>query len=148
MSQPVDIDLLLSQVRAALAAGDWDRAVALIESLRPPDRADLFGELPPEEQDALLPRLDVEDSAEILEELGDREAAELAARLDTETLAQILDEMEPDEAADLLADIPPAQAIQAPLPAGPHRRRQPERHRRLGGPQRRQPAPACPPSAD
>lgn len=113
MSQPVDIDLILSQVRAALAAGEWDRAVALIESLRPPDQADLFGELPPEEQDALLPRLDVEDSADILEELEDREAAELAARLDTETLAQILDEMEPDEAADLLGDIPPAQAIQA-----------------------------------
>jgi magnesium transporter len=113
MGQAVDIDLLLSQVRAALAAGEWDRAVALIESLRPPDRADLFGELPPEEQDALLPRLDVEDSADILEELEDSEAAELAARLDTETLAQILDEMEPDEAADLLGDIPPAQAIQA-----------------------------------
>ncbi|MGQ9522432.1 MAG: magnesium transporter [Anaerolineae bacterium] len=113
MSQAVDIDLILSQVRAALAAGEWDRAVALIESLRPPDQADLFGELPPEEQDALLPRLDVEDSADILEELEDSEAAELASRLDTEALARILDEMEPDEAADLLGDIPPAQAIQA-----------------------------------
>ena len=113
MSQPVDIDLLLSQVRAALAAGDWEQAVRLIEALRPPDQADLFGELPPEEQDALLPRLDVEDSADILEELEDSEAAELASRLDTEALARILDEMEPDEAADLLGDIPPAQAIQA-----------------------------------
>ncbi len=113
MGQAVDIDLILSQVRAALAAGEWDRAVALIESLRPPDQADLFGELPPEEQDALLPRLDVEDSADILEELEDSEAAELASRLDTEALARILDEMEPDEAADLLGDIPPAQAIQA-----------------------------------
>jgi len=113
MSQPVDIDLLLSQVRAALAAGDWEQAVRLIEALRPPDQADLFGELPPEEQDALLPRLDVEDSAAILEELEDSEAAELASRLSTEALARILDEMEPDEAADLLGDIPPAQAIQA-----------------------------------
>jgi magnesium transporter len=107
MSQPVDIDLLLSQVRTALAAGDWEQAVRLIEALRPPDQADLFGELPPEEQDALLPRLDVEDSADILEELEDSEAAELASRLDTEALARILDEMEPDEAADLLGDIPP-----------------------------------------
>ncbi len=113
MSQAVNIDLILSQVRAALAAGEWDRAVALIESLRPPDQADLFGELPPEEQDVLLPRLDVEDSADILEELEDSEAAELAARLDVETLAHILDKMEPDEAADLLGDIPPAQALQA-----------------------------------
>lgn len=113
MIHPVDIDALLMQVRAALAVGDWERAVALIESLRPPDQADLFGELPPEDQDALLPRLDVEDSAAILEELEDAEAAELASRLDTEALARILDEMEPDEAADLLGDIPPAQALQA-----------------------------------
>ncbi len=109
--QPVDIDTILAQVRMALAAGEWDRAVALIESLRPPDQADLFGELPPEEQDALLPRLDVEDSAAILAELEDSEAAELASRLDTEELARILDEMEPDEAADVLGDIPPAQAV-------------------------------------
>lgn len=108
----MDIDLVLSQVRAALAAGDLDQAIALIESLRPPDQADLFGELPPEEQDTLLPRLDVEDSAAILEELGDEEAAEVAARLDAEELARILDEMEPDEAADLLGDIPPTQALQ------------------------------------
>lgn len=113
MGQTVDIDLILSQVRVALAAGEWDRAVALIESLRPPDQADLFGELPPEEQDVLLPRLDVEDSADILEELEDGEAAELALRLSAEALARILDEMEPDEAADLLGDIPPAQALQA-----------------------------------
>ncbi len=110
--QPVDIDTILAQVRVALAAGEWDRAVALIESLRPPDQADLFGELPPEEQVALLPRLDVEDSAAILAELEDSEAAELALRLDTEDLARILDEMEPDEAADVLGDIPPAQAVQ------------------------------------
>lgn len=113
MARPVDIDALLMQVRAALAVGDWERAVALIESLRPPDQADLFGELPPEDQDALLPRLDMEDSAAILEELEDTEAAELASRLDAGELARILDEMEPDEAADLLGDIHPSQALQA-----------------------------------
>lgn len=110
--QSVDIDAVLAQVRTALAAGQWDRAVALIESLRPPDQADLFGELPPQDQDVLLPRLDVEDSAAILAELEDSEAAELASRLDTEELARILDEMEPDEAADVLGDIPPAQAVE------------------------------------
>jgi magnesium transporter len=108
----LDIDAILEQVREALAEGDWHHAVALVEGLRPPDQADLFSDLPPIEQDRLLPRLDLEDSADILEELEEEEAAEIAARLDTEDLARILDEMEPDEAADLLGDIAPEQAAE------------------------------------
>ncbi|RLC62694.1 MAG: magnesium transporter [Chloroflexota bacterium] len=99
-------------MREALAEGDWDRAVALVEALRPPDQADLFGELPPTEQDQLLPRLDLEDSADILAELEAEEAAEIAARLEAEALARILDAMEPDEAADLLGDIAPERAAE------------------------------------
>ncbi len=110
---PVDVDTTIDQVREALAQGDWGRAVALVETLRPPDQADLFGELPPTEQDQLLPRLDLEDSADILEELVEEEAAEIAARLEAQELARILDEMEPDEAADLLGDIPLQQATEA-----------------------------------
>jgi len=110
---PIDIDTTLDQVREALAQGDWRQAVALVEALRPPDQADLFGELPPTEQDQLLPRLDLENSADILEELEEEEAAEIAARLEAEDLARILDEMEPDEAADLLGDIPLEQATEA-----------------------------------
>jgi len=109
----VEIDIVLKQVREALAKGDWDRAATLVEALRPPDQADLFGELSPAEQDQLLPHLDLEDSADILEELEEEEAAEVAARLEAEELARILDEMEPDEAADLLGDIAPEQAAQA-----------------------------------
>ncbi|MCK4473092.1 MAG: hypothetical protein KAW49_15025, partial [Anaerolineae bacterium] len=59
----VDVDSTLVQVREALAEEDWNQAVALVEALRPPDQADVFGELPPTEQDQLLPRLDLEDSA-------------------------------------------------------------------------------------
>jgi magnesium transporter len=103
----VDVDVILDQVRNALATEDWNQAVALVEALRPPDQAELFSDLPPTEQDQLLPRLDREDSADILEELEEDEAAEIAARLETDELAQILDEMEPDEAADLLGDIAP-----------------------------------------
>jgi magnesium transporter len=103
----IDIDAVLDQVREALAQEDWNQAVALVEALRPPDQADLFSDLPPTEQDQLLPRLEVENSADILEELEEEEAAEIAARLQAEALARILDEMEPDEAADLLGDIAP-----------------------------------------
>jgi len=109
----VNVELALAQVREALTREDWDQAVALVEALRPPDQADLFGELPPAEQDQLLPHLDLEDSADILEELEEEEAAEVVARLEAKQLARILDEMEPDEAADLLGDIPPERAAEA-----------------------------------
>ena len=108
--EQIDIDAVLTEVRAALADGDWRRAAALVEALRPPDQADLFGELPQVEQDQLLPRLDIEDSADILEELEEVDAAEVASRLGPRVLARIVDEMEPDEAADLLGDIPAEQA--------------------------------------
>jgi magnesium transporter len=108
-----DIDAILVQVRDALVKDDLKKAIDLVEALRPPDQADLFNELPLEEQDQLLPQLDPEDSADILEELEDEEAAEVAARLDTDTLARILNEMEPDEAADLLGDIAKEQVDQA-----------------------------------
>jgi magnesium transporter len=109
---PTDVDNTLDQVREALAQEDWTRAVALVEALRPPDQADVFGELPPSQQDVLLPHLDIEDSADILEELEEEDAAEIAARLEPEELADILDEMEPDEAADLLGDIAPEHAAE------------------------------------
>ena len=105
-----DIETTLELVREALAKGDWAQAAALVEALRPPDQADIFGELPPTEQDQLLPRLDPEDSADILEEMEEQDAAEIAARLKIKELARILDEMEPDEAADLLGDIAPERA--------------------------------------
>ena len=45
MIPTTDLDAILEQVRDALTQDDWARAVALIEGLRPPDQADLFGEL-------------------------------------------------------------------------------------------------------
>jgi magnesium transporter len=111
--EQADIDALLEQVRAALTSDDWDRAIALVEALRPADQADLFEELPVETQDELLPLLNPEDSADILEEMTDEEAADVAARLDPSVFARILDRMEPDEAADLLGDIEPERLSDA-----------------------------------
>ncbi len=105
-----DINNALDEVREALTGEDWDRAVALVEALRPPDQADVFEELSPDTQSQLLPRLNPEDSADILEELSDEDAVEVAGRLDTDDLTRIINEMEPDEAADLLGDMAPDQA--------------------------------------
>lgn len=104
------VDQMLALVRARLEADDLRGAIALIEGLRPPDQADVFGDLQPEQQKVLLPRLQVGDAADILEELENEDAAQLAGRLEIDALAPILDEMEPDEAADLLGDMPPEQA--------------------------------------
>jgi magnesium transporter len=112
MAQP-DLTVILDQVKEAISRDDWRQAATLVQALRPPDQAELFGQLLPEEQDQLLSRLAVEDSADILEELENEEAAEVAVRLEPEDLARILDEMEPDEAADLLGDIPIEQAAEA-----------------------------------
>ncbi len=111
--QQTDINTVLAQVREALTNDDWDKAADLVEALRPPDQAELFNELPDEEQNELMPRLDPEDLADILEELDEPEAAELASRLEADDLALILNEMEPDEAADLLGDLAPEQAAEA-----------------------------------
>lgn len=103
------LDTVLAQVRTRLEQSDLVGAVALIESLRSPDQADLFAELDEAEQTALLPQLDPGDSADILEELEDEEAARLVDSLAVADLARIVDAMEPDEAADLLAELDEAQ---------------------------------------
>jgi magnesium transporter len=108
--EPPIIDDVLSQLRTVLERDDLGGAADIIESLRPPDQADLFNELDDKDQVALLPELNPADSADILEELDDEEVAELVAALPTETIIRIVDQMEPDEAADLLGDINPEQA--------------------------------------
>ncbi len=107
-----DINIVLDEVREALTAEDWDRAVDLVEALRPPDQADIFEELSKDDQSVLLPRLNPEDSADILEELRDEDAIEAAGLLEADELSRIVNEMEPDEAADLLGDMAPDQAAE------------------------------------
>ena len=107
-----DINNVLDEVREALTAEDWDRAVDLVEALRSPDQADIFEELSKDSQSELLPRLNPEDSADILEELRDEDAIEIAGRLEADDLSRIVNEMEPDEAADLLGDMEPDQAAE------------------------------------
>jgi len=108
-----DMNVVMDEVREALTAEDWDKAVELVESLRPPDQADVFEELSPDTQSELLPRLNPEDSADILEELDDEDAIEVAERLEADDLSRIINEMEPDEAADLLGDMEPDQLAAA-----------------------------------
>jgi magnesium transporter len=106
----IDMDEVIEKIRQALSRGDWDAVTSLLESLRRSDQADVFSDLPPDQQQEILPLLTPESSADILEELEDEDVVEIANRMETDQLVQIVDEMEPDEAADLLGDIPADQA--------------------------------------
>ncbi len=107
------VEEALSKIKKHLEEGNWEAAIGVLESLRPPDQAEVLSELPLEQQETILPRMDAEISADILEELEEEEALAIASRLRTEDLARILDEMEPDDAADLIGDLPPSKAAEA-----------------------------------
>jgi len=105
----IDTERALDAIRQHLQDGNVDNAVLLIESLLPPDQADVFEALTREEQIELLPALDVDQAADILEQMTDQDAAQLATQVDAQALASIIDQMESDEAADLLGDLELAQ---------------------------------------
>jgi magnesium transporter len=107
------LDEILAELRVSLEQEDLEKAVNIIEALRPADQADLVSELETTDQVTLLTSLDPTDSADVLEEMDDEDAAELAGMLSPGQLADILDEMEVDEAADVLGDLPAAAATEA-----------------------------------
>lgn len=102
------IDSTLRQVRLLLEGDDIQQALDIIEGLLPADQADVFDELLPEQQHAVLPQLEARDAADILEELDDEATVDIASKMSAGDLAAIVDEMEPDKAADLLGDLDPA----------------------------------------
>lgn len=110
VKDPYDVEQVLNRIRVALSEGDWNDVTALLESLRRSDQAEIFSDLPSDQQQEILPLLTPESSADILEELEDEDVVEIANRLETDQLVEIVDVMEPDEAADLLGDIPAEQA--------------------------------------
>ena len=101
------------RIERALEEGRTAEAIAILLTLHPADRAEVFQRLDNNAQRTLLTHLDISTIAELLEELDDEEAAEAAEEIPTDRLADVLDEMEPDEAADLLGDLPPEQAREA-----------------------------------
>ncbi len=115
MPTAVDTSLEFHQKRIenALEQGRIQDAIALLLTLHPADRAEIFNRLDDEAQRTLLTSLDIATIADLLEELDDEEAVEAAEEIPPERLADVLDEMEPDEAADLLGDLPPEQAAEA-----------------------------------
>ncbi len=108
--EPVILEDVLAQLRAALEENNLYKASSIIETLRPADQADVFSDLDEDQQATLLPELNPADAADILEELYDKDVIEIVESLPLETLVGIVGEMAPDEAADLLDDLEPDQA--------------------------------------
>jgi len=102
-------DRAVKRIREALEEGRFSEAVSFLVELHPADQAEVFALLDDEEQDMLLPGLDIAATADLLEEMEDDEVLEAVEGLSTERLADVLDEMEPDEAADLIGDLSPEQ---------------------------------------
>jgi magnesium transporter len=110
MTDQTTFDVVVKRIQNALDEGRFSDAVTLLLELHPADQAEVFNLLTDEEQDVLLPGLDIAATADLLEEMEDDEVLEAVEGLTTERLADLLDEMEPDEAADLIGDLSPEQA--------------------------------------
>ncbi|MBN1487631.1 MAG: magnesium transporter [Anaerolineae bacterium] len=110
MSREERVDQLYNRIDELLARGESRKAQVILQALLPVDQAEIFSDLPEDEQKLVLEDLPPTATADLLEKLEDEEVAEVAKWIPSEQLADILDEMEPDEAADLLGDLPPAKA--------------------------------------
>jgi magnesium transporter len=106
------VDQLYERIHQLLDRGETRKAQVILQALLAVDQAEIFRDLPDDEQRQLLKGLPVQEVADILEKLEDEEVVEIARWLPPEQLADILDEMEPDEAADLLGDLRPEQATE------------------------------------
>lgn len=106
---PLNLEDVLERLQIALDNNNLVEARDILQTLRPPDQAELLAELEDEEQAAILPQLQPAESAAILEEMDDTAATELLSALPPATAARIINEMEPDDAADVLGGMEPAQ---------------------------------------
>jgi Mg/Co/Ni transporter MgtE len=71
----INIDEVINKIRSEISQGNWDEAATLLETLRRSDQADVFSDLPSEQQQEVLPFLNPENSADIFEELEDEDGA-------------------------------------------------------------------------
>jgi Mg/Co/Ni transporter MgtE len=86
--------------------------LAALDSMRPPDLANVMHELSSKRRAEVAAALDDERLADVLEELPEDDQVEILGQLASERAADILEEMSPDDAADLIAELPPDTAEQ------------------------------------
>lgn len=103
-----------SDVRGLALASDeeqgTDNLLAMMDSLRAPDLANVLQDLPLKRRLEVAKNLEDQRLADVLEELPDDDRVEILSELGLERAADVLEEMDPDDAADLLGDLPGEQA--------------------------------------
>jgi magnesium transporter len=116
-----DSEAALEEVRALLARGQVDDALARLAALHPADQAEVIAELETDERASLLPFIPHETIADIVPYLRGETRREVVAELDPGLLGPLLDEVEPDVAVDVLHGLPPprAQATLATMRTAP-----------------------------
>jgi magnesium transporter len=110
MTAPLDLDLLESQVRAALEVDDIAALRDLVARIYPPDLADIIERLDDEDQQRVFSLLERQQAADVLDEASIDTARELIGQMPVEQAADILEELDSDDAAAILTeDVPERQ---------------------------------------
>lgn len=112
MVDPININDAATYVLTLLQNNNLDEAAVYLRDLHPADSAEIFMLLEPEQQAAMVERLQVPELAMVFAQMYEEDMHEVAQYLNVETLADVLDEMEPDTAADLLGEMEPAEAAE------------------------------------
>jgi CBS domain-containing protein len=80
--------------------------LAVLETMRPADLANMLQDLPEKRRVEVAAALDDDRLADVLEELPEDDQVEILESLAVERAADVLEAMDPDDAADLLAELP------------------------------------------
>ena len=99
------VDGGIDAFRAALAAGDLDRAGRVAAALPPTELRDALQGLTPDQTEALYEGLGDERLAGLVEVLEPEDAGDVLRRLPDAEAADVLDELAPDDAADVIGAI-------------------------------------------
>jgi len=96
----------LNEVIRAYGSGSLDETRLLLESLRPPEIANLLESTPPKVRRVLWELTDPDERSQLLQHLHEDVLAEFLQAMDTEQLAAVADELDTDDFVDLLHQLP------------------------------------------
>jgi len=110
----------LDEVIRAYGSGGVDETRLLLESLRPPEIANLLESTPPKVRRVLWELSDPDERSQVLQHLHEDVLAEFLQSMDTEQLAAVADELDTDDFVDLLHQLPEtvANAVLSALDLG------------------------------
>ncbi|HEY8445667.1 MAG TPA: magnesium transporter [Thermomicrobiales bacterium] len=107
-SESTGVGSVLDELRAAIAAGDRERAQRLAARIVEEDALALLKDLEPAELSRVVSVLGDEALADLLVRLDERDAADVLERMSAAEAAGILEEIRPDDATDIFEEIDPA----------------------------------------